>query len=479
MALAQYRIGGFRGIHQGISENALDGGSSPDACNMDTGGGDLSVAKGYVRHIDAPIPEAQKLRRLFVWNRADGRRFVAASGGTLYAAIEGDAAWTTIYTFAADEADPARYDFLVCKIADTEALLVSAGNAQIVKWTGDTAVAATLFGSAEGLSDVHAAYLELYYNRLFAAGDAAHPSRLYWSQAPGGARSIEDWSSAEESENVSGGHVEIGADSDPITGLVALSNQLVIFKRDSVYRLLGDRPDNYRILPLNAAMRQPVHTSIVRYGDALYFLTDGGMYCYDGQSVRRQGDSDKARTFLLLANMEKCVSATCRDKLYFAVREHTESGANDAVLVYDLTRGTYMVRRGFLARDLSCAGGTLYLADGGGHVCRFGEGDTYAGAAIEAYWNTPLTDLDMKLSNKKLMEMYVRGTGGLAAFEAVTASGTAYFTRTMPKSEEEILEIPLTGDGRAFKLRISNVGGSSFSIRGGVELLLDMQRRIL
>lgn len=479
MALTQYRIGSFRGIHQGWSENTLDGGDSPGACNMDTAGGDLAVAKGYVHHINVPIPSPAGIRRMFVWNRADARRFVAVSGNTLYGIAEGGAAWSVLYTFPAEAAEPARYDFLICKIADTEVLLISNGASQIVKWTGDPASPATAFGSSEELSNVPTAYLALYYNRLFAAGDASHPCRLYWSQAPGGTRSIESWATADESENVSGGHVEIGTDSDPITGIFALSNQLVIFKRDSVYRLLGDRPDNYRILPLNAAMLQPVHTSIVRYGDVLFFLTDGGMYYYDGQSVRRQSDSDKVRAFLTSVDIAQCTCATSRDKLYFAVREHPESACCDAILTYDLLRGVYMVRRGFLVRDVCSAGGVIYLVDGAGYVCRFEEGDSYAGAPIEAYWNTPLTDLDMKLSNKKLMEMYVRGTGGLAAFTAVTAGGTAYYTRTMPQNASEILEIPLTDDGRAFQLRIANVNGSRFTIRGGVELLIDMQRRIL
>ena len=479
MALTQYRIGSFRGLHQGFSENGLDGGFSPDACNMDTSGGELSVARGYVHHIDFPLPEPERVKRLFVWNRPDARRFVVLAGDRLYALCEGDAEWETIHTFATDAAEATGIDFLVCKIGSAEYLLVSTGAGQIVKWAGDPAVPAAPFGSTEGLSDVPVRYLELYYNRLFAAGDPDHPARLYWSQAPGGTRSIESWASAEESANVGGGFAEIGNDSDPVTGLFALSNQLVIFKRDSVYRLLGDRPENFRILPLNAAMRQPVHTSVIRYGDVLFFLTDGGMYLFDGQTVRRQADSDMARAFLERADQSRCTSATCRDKLYFAVREGESAACADALLVYDTARGTYMARRGFFARDLCAASGTLFIVDGDGYVCRFDEGDTYAGRPIDAYWRTPLTDLDLKLSGKKLLELYTRGTGGLVSFAASTASGTAYFERTMPRRAEEILEIPLTGDGRAFSLTIANVGGSRFTIRGGVELLLDVQRRIL
>ena len=364
------------------------------------------------------------------------------------------------------------------KLQSTEYLIIGNGASQLLKWDGESASAAA-FGSAEALSNRPVNFVELYFGRLFAAGDPDYPSRLYWSCAPGENRTLEDWSSVEESENVSGGHVEVGADSDPITGVFALSNQLLIFKRDSLYRLLGDRPGNYRILPVNAAMRQPVYTSVIRYGDVLYFLTDGGMYYFDGQEVHRLPDADKVRAFLSGADMTGCLSAACRDVLYYAVREHTDAGGNDAVLTYDLARGTYMVRRGFLTKGLCCVGGVLFLLDGSGYLCRFNEGDSYAGERIQAYWNTPMTDLSEKACNKHIRELYLRGKGGILAAEAVCADGTAYYERVMPGAGGDILEVPLTGGGRAFALRFSNVNGSSFTLEGGVELLVDVQRRIL
>ena len=62
--------------------------------------------------------------------------------------------------------------------------------------------------------------------------------------------------------------------------------------------------------------------------------------------------------------------------------------------------------------------------------------------------------------------------------EAVADGKTVWYDRIMPGSGG-ILEAPLTGDGRAFSLRFANVNGSHFAIDGGVELLLDLQRRVL
>ena len=45
MARAIYRINEFIGIDQSRDENALKSAMSPDACNMDTADGELTVAK--------------------------------------------------------------------------------------------------------------------------------------------------------------------------------------------------------------------------------------------------------------------------------------------------------------------------------------------------------------------------------------------------------------------------------------------------
>lgn len=477
MALRQYRIPVFYGLQQGVTENRQNDGESPDACNMDTSGGRLSVAKGYVREHEAAFAAPESVRRLYVWLRAGGRHILAATATQLYTLNEMTGSWRVLYTFAA-EASAAQYDFQTVKIANTEYLLIANGVSQMAKWDGESE-SAQAFGNTEGLSDVAVNFLELYYSRLFAAGDAANPSRLYYSQAPGDTRTIENWAVAEESENVSGGFVDVGTDSDPITGLFALSNQLLIFKRDSLYRLLGDRPGNFRILPVNGTMQQPVHTACARVGDVLYFLTGGGMYYFDGQSVQRKADADKVRNLLSGANLSACAAVSHGDKLYFAFREAAGEGGHDAILIYDLARGTYLLRRGFQAQGFYAAGGTLYLLDANGYVCRFEEGETYDGARIDAYWKTPMTDLDSKAVNKRLEELYLRGSGGILSVEAVTESGTVYNERLMPGESERILELNLTGDGRAFQLVFRNVNGSHFTIDGGVELIMDTQRRVL
>lgn len=472
MGKKAYRIDEFYGIDQSKNENAIAAGMSADACNMDTEDGSLAVAKGYVRHIEAPVPGVEKLHRLYVHQRQDGAQFIAIAGDVIYAYKDG--AWNAVYTYA-----PAltqhRFDFAEARLDSTDCLIIGCGEAQLVKYDG---ASASPFGSEAQLSNVKVLYLAMYRNRLFSAGDPEHPNRLYWSQLPGSGRSIEDWGTVEASPNVEGGHTEVGdTGGDPIIGLAALSNQLLIFKRHSIYRLLGDRPGNYIVEEVEARGERPAHTAIVPSGDALYYLTGGGLCCFNGVSAEPMPDARRIRRVLAAAAAADSRGALCRDKLYFTIDE----GGNCALVEYDLVRCTYMLRRGFAAGDLCARGGVLYLTDGARRVCRFGEGTSYDGAPIEAWWQTPLTDLHDKGCVKSICELYLRGSSDLPdsviLMDMTIDNHTATHRMRVPDTRATVLEVPLLNEGRTFSMRFYNEAGGRFVLEAGAELLFDERRR--
>ena len=301
---------------------------------------------------------------------------------------------------------------------------------------------------------------------------------LYWSQAPGGNRTIEDWSADESSENVSGGHVEVGTDSDPITGLFALSNQLLIFKRDKLYRLLGDRPGNYRIVPVEAALAQPIHTACVLYGDRLFFLTDKGLYFFDGQTVRRTAHGADLLPLLGQVDFSAVASAACGDSLYFAVKEHAASVHNDLLIEYDVLRDCFLLRRGFQTVDLMSCYGVLYILTGKGEVAVLNEGNAFGTDPIAAYWETPWLDGSSVLTVKQAVEAVLTGVGGPLKVLAVGEAREGDSVKSLSGSGTPT-EFQLRSVGRRLKLRIENVSGSDFDVSGGAELLFDEQRRVL
>ena len=464
----------FDGVRMDLNDYLLPRGCSPDACNMDTRTGALRTAKGFSKAVPALLPNGASPQRLYVYATEQGNRYLALAGNKLYLYRAAAQAWQAIHTFS-ESVVAETTDFLPIRIGSDNRLLIAYGGGQMLTFDAPTEAVA-LFGSAAKLSDRPVCYAELYFGRLFAAGDGDYPSRLYWSKAPGGDRTVEDWRQDPASENVSGGFVDVGVDDDPITGLFALSNQLLIFKRDTLYRLLGDRPSNYRVVPVDAAFQQPLHTGCVRYADRLYFLTKGGLCCYDGQTVRRPGSFRALEPFLNEASLDNVRSAACCDTLYFAVHTGEVPSGNDVVIEYDVLRDRYMLRRGFIAADLFGAHGVLYALTDTGKAVRFDDSDTYDGTPIQAWWWTPKLDLGHKEANKTLLSLTADGTGKLSV-QALSNGGGHQTLITFPRTTDSVAEIPLRSVGRVFRLCFSNVSGEPMTMEAAVTLHYDVQRR--
>lgn len=465
----------FGGMRQDRNDYISSPDTSPDACNMNTLDGCLSVAKGFSRALQTAAPTTDPLKRLYVYAKPDGLKFVVCTDTQLLVYDPARNNWQMLFRFGY-RVEANRFDFLPIKIGSRDHLLIAYGREQLLKWDGE-GTAAAYFGSAEMLSNAPQNFLERYFGRLFAAGNPQNPGRLFWSKAPGDTRSIEDWRTDPASPDVSGGFVDVGTDSDPITGLFALSNQLLIFKRDTLYRLLGDRPSNYRILPVDAAFSRPLHTACVRYADRLYFLTKTGLCFFDGQTVRRPMSFRALHTLLEACSLDRCEAAACGDMLYFAIREGANSAYNDLLIEYDLMRDTFMVRRGFTIAGMCAARGELYLLTGEGKVVKFDESQSYDGSPIAAWWETPRIDLGSKGHKKALGELACTGKGAPMKI-TVKCDGRSYdTTMAFPKDADSVAEAVLRGEGRVFRLRFSNIDGGSFVLDTGVTVRFDSQLR--
>lgn len=472
MARKIYRIDAFAGIDQSQSENGLNPAFSPDACNMDTNDGDLTVARGYVRHIAAPVPGAGAPHRLYLFRRSDEDQVIVAAGREVYA-YKNDS-WRLIYTFAGG-LSAGQVDFSQAQINSVGYLLIASGEQAVVKYDGTFSGE---FGSADGLSDKPVQYLAMYRDRLFAAGDPSFPNRLYWSQLPGNSRSIESWGDVADSPNVSGGHAEVGGIAgDPILGLYALSNQLLIFKKRSIYRLIGDKPGNFTIERVDADVERAANTALVAQGDQLYFMTDGGLCCFNGVGASPLPDARRIRKALKGASAANCRGALVRNKLYFTLAEP----GGDAMVEYDLVRRAYMLRRGFSIGDIAAWDGRLYLINDKRYVYRFDEGNSYDGENIDAWWQTPLTDLFDKGGIKAMRGLALRGScekNAALLIDVFVGGNTATHRLRLPSEESEVLEVPLSNEGRTFRLRFYNEAGGHFHLTGGAELSFETWRRV-
>ncbi len=230
MAYQTLTLPSFGSLRMDLCEGLLKPDMSPDAVNVDTRSGGLQSATGFSREIYETLDSDTPYERTYVYATEHGNRYLAAAQDMLYLYDATAHLWRSLYHLAWDVSGE-RMDFLKVRIGTADRLLIACGSEPMLAFDSETNTVEP-FGSAEKQSSKSVSFVELYFGRLFAAGDPAAPSRLYWSKAPGGGRTIDDWRSDETSENASGCYADIGVDDDPITGLFALSNQLLIFKSD-------------------------------------------------------------------------------------------------------------------------------------------------------------------------------------------------------------------------------------------------------
>ncbi len=461
----------FSGMRQDKNDYISSPDTSPDACNMQTPNGCLAVATGFSRVMQRTVPTTDVLKRLYVYATPAGLKYLACTDTQLVVYEPDGNFWRSLYRFSTPVGEN-RVEFLPVKIGSDDFLLVATGRGPLIKWDGVSHEAAA-FGSAEQLSDTPVNFAASYFGRLFSSGNEQSPARLYWSKTPGGTRTIEDWRADDASPDVSGGFVDVGTGSDPITGLFSLSNQLLIFKRDTLYRLLGDRPSNYRVLPVDAAFARTGHAACAQYADRLYFLTPTGLCYFDGQTVRRPMSYRALHRVLENCDLERCEAVNSGDMLYFAVREKTTGPYNDLLIEYDLMRDTFMLRRGFSIAGLCAARGELYLLTGIGRVEKFDDSPDYDGAPIEAWWETPRMDFGSKGVKKALGELTCTGSGDPMQITAL-CDGNAFTTElAFPTDADHVAEAVLRGEGRIVRLRFSNVRGGAFTLDTGLLLRFD------
>lgn len=321
----------------------------------------------------------------------------------------------------------------------------------------------------------------MYKGRLFSAGNTSYPNRLYWSKLPGDSRSIEDWRYDDASVNVEGGHTEIGSTgNDPIVALYAMSNQLLIFKKHGLYRLIGDRPSNFTVEKVDASFDTPAHTAIIPYGDSLVFMTKDGLCSFNGITVRQLADANYIKDILKHSFTYDSKGAYFDGKFYFSIRENDYSTTN-AIIEYDPLRSSYMIRRGFFVADLYSNGNALFMINNTArYVYRFNEGDSYDGALIHAWWRTPRTDFLDKTSIKALRTIAFKGSSDTQARIKINVDiddHTDIYSMQLDGSSIFVKELPVKNEGRTLSVKLYNENGGSFSIDGGMEIIFEKWRR--
>ena len=154
------------------------------------------------------------------------------------------------------------------------------------------------------------------------------------------------------------------------------------------------------------------------------------------------------------------------------------SETNNLVIEYDMERETVMVRTGIHVAHWIEWNERLIFSDPKGSLYEYGEGETYDGKPIEAYWETPIYNMGSSGSAgdrtvKQLGEMTCYGTGRLhvtARADQKSKQTELFFT-----SQSKRMRKRLNVRGRRFQLRLMAVDGLPFAIYGALTIHMDVE----
>lgn len=198
--------------------------------------------------------------------------------GTVIMSDDADGSFTNLFTGLESGKTP-------CYSVLGDLLVMATDSTVDVPKSWDGTTAQNLAGSPPNF-----AFMTVHKGRMFAGGDAANPSRLYYCAylTPG------DWS------GLGSGYIDIDpSDGDSLTGLASFKGDLFIFKgpyKGSIHRLTGSAPtggDPFALVPFARGIGAVWHNTIFQIADDIGFMwSDGSVHTLT--AVASYGDFSEA-----------------------------------------------------------------------------------------------------------------------------------------------------------------------------------------
>lgn len=451
--MTTFKIKNFLGgLNQAADDSILAINQSRNAQNVDVSSGVLKTVDGYSKYVNAAVPAGvTRLMKFYKTNTSNGTttsHLLAATATALY--YWNGTSWATLGTgFSSGD-----WDYINYQIDMDDYLFL--GNGDVMKkWGG---------GSLEdwGGNPPKAKSITLIDERVWVTGVKAFPYSVYYSDTIGeGHGGPENWVGGEDAS----GEISIPTwDGGVCIGVANIFSDLVIFKTNTVHRVIGTYPSVYEVREVYSSVGAIAEKTIVSSNDRAYFLSKDGLYFYNGVSCYPLlGDRIKDIK-INPAYAKKAVSVVYKGKLYCAFPEG-DSTSNNAVLVYDIDGEHLMVWRGLAVSDFIEFEDKLLFSNSSGYVYAIDSNATsFDGTEIQAFWETPWQDLDAFRVTKTADTLYFYAVGnGMMRVDVSFDNKTKKKNITLtPKGK--LYSIPINLEGRRFRLKFSNIAGSRFEL---------------
>ena len=449
-----FKIKNFAGgLNQSADDSLLSVNQSRDAQNVDVSSGTLKTISGYSKYIAAAAPAGiTRLMKFYKNNTSTGAvtsYLLAATATAIY--YWTGSAWTALATGLTS----GDWDYFNYQIGATDVVIMGNGSDVMKKWDGTTF--ANLGGNPPNMKSV-----TLHSERIWGTGVKATPNSVYYSDTIGkGHTGPENWTIAEDRAGV----VNVPTWDGGVTiGVSNIFSDLVIFKTNNIFRVVGTYPSVYEVKQVYSSVGAIAEKTIVSGNDRAFFLSKDGLYYYNGVSAYPLlGDMAKD-VVINPAYAKNAVSIIHKNVLYCAFPEGN-STVNNAVFVYDLLNKNLMIWRGLAVTDFMEYEDKLLFTDSTGYVYTMDDNAvTFDGTNINAYWETPWQDLDAFRVTKTADTLYFYAKGNGIMRVDVTFDGKTKTKNVTLSPSGKLHSLSLNLEGRRFKMKFSNVSGSRFEL---------------
>lgn len=255
-------------------------------------------------------------------------------------------------------------------------------------------------------------FIENHINRVWTANEPDEVNRVRWSTIDTTVSGLEHFNDFDTANNAGSLIVPSGS-GDQITGIYSLNGVLYVFQRHATWKLLGTSPQNFEFKNVSNEIGLVDKRTLVEYDNYLVFLSDLGVYIFDGVNFKNLTDGVINTTLATFAN-KTSTSATLWDNSYLLSYTPSSGSYNSEALIIDLTREIWARATKVYANAWSVwRGGTdtgevYFISSNQGSIYRWDTGSSDDGYEIEMLYDTPSLGFDVSTNTKTLKKFFVQ-----------------------------------------------------------------------